>query len=157
MNNQPTDNARGFHLAPALAAERLAFAEMALCQVILRDEARYPWLVLVPRRAGVEEVFDLVPGDHQRLWLEVSTVTSALKAVTGCDKVNIASFGNVTRQLHVHVVARRNGDSHWPGSAVGVGERVPYSPGSPGDLLGGGPSWWPAFLARLALKARARP
>ena len=155
MNSQPTDNARAFRLAPALAAERLAFAEMALCQGILRDERRYPWVVLVPRRAGLEEVFDLLPGDSQRLWREVSTVASALKAVTECDKTNIAAFGNVTRQLHVHIVARSEGDPHWAGGAVGVDDRVPYSSGDLGD--GGVPAWWPALLARLALRDLTRP
>ena len=134
-----------FSLDPALAAEALRAADLPLCAVLLRDEARFPWLVLVPRRAGASEPWDLLPGDRAALWSETERVGAALKAATGADKINIAVFGNMVPQLHVHVVARAEGDAAWPGSAVGL-PRAPYPSGVP--------SFWSALLAALGLADR---
>ncbi|MEM9422980.1 MAG: HIT domain-containing protein [Pseudomonadota bacterium] len=163
MNYQLSDIARNFDLAPALASEILKDTQMPLCKVILRNERRYPWLILVPQRYKISggrsvaeeksqavEVSDLLPGDRAVMWREVDEAAAALKAVTRCDKINIAAFGNVTQQLHVHILARSASDPHWPGSAVGVDEREPYPSGS-------SPGWWPAFLARLALSDLTSP
>ena len=132
---------------PALAAEALRAADLPLCTVLLRDEARYPWLVLVPRRANVAEPWDLLPGDRAAFWAEAERVGAGLKAVTGADKINLAAFGNVVRQLHLHVVARREGDPAWPGSVIGA-PREPYE-------RGGVPAFWPAFLDASGLADRS--
>lgn len=140
---------RPFRVDERLTAEAPASADLPLCRLLLRDEARFPWIVLVPRRAGVSEAFNLLPGDRARLWAEVDLAAAALKAATGADKINVAAFGNLCPQLHVHVVARRAGDAAWPGSAIGL-PREGYASGVV-------PAFWPALLARLALDARQRP
>lgn len=137
-----------FALDPALSAEALASVDLPLCRLLLRDEARFPWLVLVPRRAGLLESVDLLPGDRTRLWGEAERVGAALLSVTGAAKLNTAAFGNLCPQLHLHLIARAPGDAAWPGSAVGL-PREAYSAGVP--------SWWPALLARLSLSARQSP
>lgn len=133
---------------PRLAAEALATADLPLCRVLLRNEARFPWLVLVPRIVDLSETFELPPADRQILWAEVDAAASVLKDVTGSDKINIAAFGNIVRQLHLHVVARRKEDPAWPGAAVGWAPALPYS----SETV---PAFWPAFLRRLNLVARA--
>lgn len=138
-----------FRVDDRLTAEALSGADLPLCRVLMRDEARFAWVVLVPRRADASESSDLLPGDRARMWVEVDLVAAGLKAVAGADKVNVAAFGNLCPQLHVHVVARRAGDAAWPGSAVGL-PREGYSPGE-------APSFWPALLARLILSARQSP
>lgn len=96
--------------------------ELPLCQLRLVDDTRYPWLMLIPRRRGVSEVFDLNETDQQQLWREASRVGQAFKEFLGGDKLNVANLGNVVPQLHVHLVLRRQGDEAWPGPVWGQGE-----------------------------------
>jgi diadenosine tetraphosphate (Ap4A) HIT family hydrolase len=117
-----------FALDPRLAADTLAVTTLPLCEVRLMNDARYAWLILVPRQAGLAEVSDLVDDERARLWREVDQAALALRAVAPCDKLNIGALGNVVRQLHVHVLARREGDAAWPGPVWGHGAAVPYRP-----------------------------
>ncbi len=96
----------GWMLDPQLQGDTSPIGDFALCRVLAINNADYPWLILVPRRAGVREIFELGPADCARLMEEIALASRALKAVTGCDKLNIAAIGNVVAQLHVHIVAR---------------------------------------------------
>ena len=115
-------NETGFALDPRLAADTRPVASLPLCAVLLLNDARYPWLVLVPRRAGLVEVADLHEDEQAVLWQEVNRAAAALRAVAPCDKLNLGALGNVVRQLHVHVVARVEGDTAWPGPVWGHGQ-----------------------------------
>ncbi|MGN6329215.1 MAG: HIT domain-containing protein [Rhodanobacter sp.] len=117
-----------FALDPRLAADTLAVTTLPLCEVRLMNDARYAWLILVPRQAGLAEVSDLADDERARLWREVDQAALALRAAAPCDKLNIGALGNVVRQLHVHVLARREGDAAWPGPVWGHGAAVPYRP-----------------------------
>lgn len=99
---------------------------LGLCQLRIQNDSRWPWLVMVPQRAGMTEIFDLSPADQALLLAEVTKVGAALKQATGATKVNIAAIGNIVRQLHVHVIARFEGDANWPGPVWGFGQAVPY-------------------------------
>jgi diadenosine tetraphosphate (Ap4A) HIT family hydrolase len=99
---------------------------MALCDVRLINDARYPWLILVPRRAGVTEIIDLAADDRRRLADEVDRCARALRAHTGADKMNVAALGNQVPMLHVHVIARFRNDDAWPGPVWGVLPPSPY-------------------------------
>lgn len=116
----------GFTLDARLAADTRPVAMLGLCEVRLMDDARFAWLVLVPRRAGLVEIADLPPADRARLWHEVDAAGAALRCATPCDKLNLGALGNIVRQLHVHVVARREGDAAWPGPVWGSGPAVRY-------------------------------
>lgn len=109
-----------------LVQDSYPVTELSLCQLRLMDDARFPWLVLIPRRSGVSEIFDLGEEDQQRLWYEATQVGRMLKALAKGDKLNIASLGNVVTQLHVHVVVRRRNDAAWPAPVWGHGEAEPY-------------------------------
>ncbi|MGS1119517.1 HIT domain-containing protein [Rhodanobacter sp. UC4436_H3] len=114
-----------FTLDPRLAADTRLLASLPLCDVRLMDDARYGWLVLVPRRDGLVEIADLDEGEQATLWHEVNRAAAALRAAMPCDKLNLGALGNIVRQLHVHVVARREGDAGWPGPVWGHGQREP--------------------------------
>lgn len=144
MNSPTPSPAKEFTLAPALSGETLASANFPLCQALLRNERRYPWVIMVPTRPHMTEIFDLLPADQAAMWAEISAASAALKAATGATKINIAAFGNMTPQLHVHLVARTEGDAHWPASAVGVDGAQPYDAG----II---PAWWAGFLDQLPL------
>jgi len=115
-----------FELDPRLAADSLLIADGPLSQLRLMDDARYPWLLLVPRVAGAENWVDLDGASQRLLLAEINQASDLLRAVSGLGKLNIGQLGNVVRQLHVHVVARREGDAAWPGPVWGSGEREPY-------------------------------
>ncbi|WP_447733767.1 HIT domain-containing protein [Rhodanobacter soli] len=115
-------NETGFALDPRLAADTRPVASLPLCDVRLMNDARYPWLVLVPRRAGLVEIADLHEDERAVLWQEVNRAAAALRAVARCDKLNLGALGNIVRQLHVHVVARVEGDAAWPGPVWGNGQ-----------------------------------
>jgi len=114
----------GFALDPRLAADTRLVASLPLCDVLLMNDARYPWLILVPRRAGLVEIADLRDDEQAMLWQEVNRAAAALRAVAPCDKLNLGALGNIVRQLHVHVVARVEGDAAWPGPVWGNGQAV---------------------------------
>ena len=115
-----------FTLDPRLAADTFPVAALPLCDVLLMNDARYPWLILVPRRAGLVEIADLVAEERARLGHEVDQACAALRAVAPSEKLNIGALGNIVRQLHVHVVGRCAGDDAWLGPVWGHGRAVAY-------------------------------
>ncbi|MCE5232565.1 MAG: HIT family protein [Mizugakiibacter sp.] len=117
----------GFALDPRLAADTASVAELPLSRLLLMDDARFPWLILVPRRPGLVELADLDRAAQHALLDEVQRAGAALRAAAPCDKLNVGALGNVVRQLHVHVVARRAGDAAWPGPVWGAGRAERYA------------------------------
>ena len=96
-----------------------------LSELLLFDDARYPWFVLVPRRSGAEELVHLSEDDRETLQAESAALATALKSAFPVDKVNVGALGNVVRQLHVHHVGRRLDDPAWPGPVWGHSPRQP--------------------------------
>lgn len=90
------------------------------------NDRRFPWLLLVPRRADCVEILDLSPEDQLLLWSEIRDVARVLQSITSADKLNIAALGNQVAQLHVHVIARHRTDDAWPAPVWGVGQAEPY-------------------------------
>lgn len=116
-----------FALDPQLAADSVAVAELGLSDLRLMNDARFPWLLLVPRREGAVEMIDLEKPDRAALFEEINAASAALRAATRCDKLNVAALGNQVKQLHVHVIGRFDGDAAWPGPVWGAGPAVPYA------------------------------
>ena len=115
-------------LHPQLAADTVRVGDLPLGQLLVHRDANFPWLVLVPRRPGAVEIIDLQAADQHQLMDEVAGVAKVLRAVTRCDKLNIAAIGNVVPQLHVHIVARRRTDAAWPRPVWGVVPARAYDP-----------------------------
>ncbi|MGE4373699.1 MAG: HIT domain-containing protein [Xanthobacter sp.] len=114
-----------FRLDPRLEADGPMVAELELCHVRLVNDARFFWLVLVPRRASLVEIMDLDVEGRALLMEEISAAGTVLKDASGCAKLNVAALGNMVPQLHVHLVARNPEDAAWPGPVFGVGVRAP--------------------------------
>ncbi len=127
-------------LHPQLENDTARVGDLALSRVLAINDADYPWLVLVPRRAGVTEIADL-GADAAVLMDEILHASRVLKDVTRCDKLNIAAIGNVVPQLHVHIVARWINDPLWPKPVWGA------APPRAGD---------PASFARFVATIRDR-
>jgi len=115
-----------FVLDPRLTAESFAIGGLKLCEARLFDDARFPWLVLVPQRAELVEIIDLDAREQALLSEDIAKASHALKSMTGCYKLNVAALGNQVRQLHVHIIARFENDAAWPMPVWGKGARVPY-------------------------------
>ena len=119
-----------FVLHPRLAADTASIADWPLSRVLLMNDKRYPWIVLVPRRAEIVEVFDLDEAARITLMSEIAGISEKLKAWAtsrgGCDKINVGMIGNIVPQLHVHIVARTKSDPAWPAPVWGRGEAIPY-------------------------------
>nr|WP_163501719.1 HIT family protein [Halomonas socia] len=113
-------------LDPRLDADTFPITELPLSRVLLMNDARFAWLILVPRRSGASEVSDLDAADQAQLWREAAQLGDALKQALGGDKLNIAALGNVVSQLHVHVIVRHRDDAAWPAPVWGHGEAEPY-------------------------------
>lgn len=122
------DAETAFELDTRLSTDTAFVADWQLSRVLLMDDARFPWLILVPRRAGTVELDEMTAADRAVLSGETSRAMAMLRAVTPCDKLNIGLLGNIVRQLHVHVVGRREGDAAWPGPVWGSGAAVRYEP-----------------------------
>ncbi len=117
-----------FELDSRLAADTFLVAESELSLMLLMNDRRYPWLLLVPKRSGVTEVDELSLADRARLTTESHLVALTLRDVFDADKLNVGALGNVVRQLHVHHVVRTLDDPAWPGPVWGHSPREPYQP-----------------------------
>lgn len=122
-------DAANFELDPRLAADTLPLTRLPLCDLRLMNDQRYPWLILVPRRAGAVEWIDLDEDDQLALWSEVRQAASALRSMTEPDKLNVAALGNQVRQLHVHLIARHREDDAWPDPVWGRYPALTYDDG----------------------------
>jgi diadenosine tetraphosphate (Ap4A) HIT family hydrolase len=120
-----------FALAPAFLETSALLGPLALSEARLQLDARWPWIVLVPRRAGAREIADLAPADRAMLMEEIVFAGEAVRAIGAAlerpvEKLNVGALGNITSQLHVHVVGRRADDPAWPGPVWGVGQALDY-------------------------------
>ena len=119
-----------FMLHPQLEKDTLLVCDLPLSQVRLMNDARFPWLVMIPRREGLTELVDLSLEDEAQLWKEVRQVCEVLQTVFAADKLNVAALGNQVPQLHLHVIARYREDAAWPNPIWGSGPMQPYDAGN---------------------------
>jgi len=122
-------------LHPRLAHDTIAISDLPLSRLLISRDANYPWLILVPRCPDACEIIDLAEADQARLMSEIARVSGALRAVTRCDKLNVAAIGNVVPQLHVHIIARRRDDAAWPQPVWGALPPREYSAPEPDRLI----------------------
>ena len=120
-----------FSLDPAFALSSIPLASLALCEVRMQSDARFPWLILIPRVAAARELEDLEPDEATALVRELGLAGRAVRAMAEAagrpvHKLNIGLLGNLTPQLHAHVIGRRPDDPAWPGPVWGWGQPLPY-------------------------------
>lgn len=108
-----------FQLHPRLEQDCFNVGRFALCRILMMNDKQYPWVILVPQRHDITEIYQLAPGDRQQLLDESCWLSEALVAIYQPDKLNIAAIGNLVPQLHVHHVARYRSDIAWPGPIWG--------------------------------------
>ena len=129
-----------FNPDPAFDAGSVLACDWPLSQVRLQDDARFPWLILIPRIEGVVELDELTADQRAVLMEETVRAGAAVRAVgqrsmRPVEKLNIAAIGNVTAQLHIHIVGRRRDDDLWPDPVWGRGPAAPYAPEVRDEIL----------------------
>jgi len=117
-----------FELHQTLAKDTVTVASLPLSQVLLMNDVRYPWLILVPQREDIREIHHLAKDDQGTLFKEIMLASNIVETIFSPEKINIGALGNLVPQLHIHVIARYKDDAAWPGPVWGHGEAVPYAP-----------------------------
>jgi len=117
-----------FSLDPRLEADCFRLGAFSLSLLLLMNDANYPWFILVPRRAGVSEIYELDHGDRRQLCEESTLLAKGLATRFAADKINVAALGNVVSQLHVHHIVRYTSDCAWPAPVWGAAPPLPYTP-----------------------------
>ncbi|MBY0431853.1 MAG: HIT domain-containing protein [Rhodospirillales bacterium] len=123
-----------FTLHPRLAADTIELARWELSLVLLMNDSAYPWLILVPRRPEITEIFQLAAEDRNRLMEEITRASRILDQGWRPRKINVAALGNMVPQLHVHVLARFEEDPAWPHPVWGVASACPYADGELAEM-----------------------
>ena len=116
-----------FVLDTRLHEDTWLIGDFPLCRLLLSNDSNYPWFILVPRREGISELFQLDEHDQQLMWAETTALARVLKGLFGADKMNVATLGNVVSQLHMHVIVRKREDAAWPAPVWGKHPAKPYS------------------------------
>lgn len=109
--------------------------DLPLSRVLLMNDCRFPWLVLVPRRPKLKELFHLTPDDYHILMDELRMTSKHLAELTSAHKMNVATLGNMVPQLHFHVIARFEDDMAWPEPVWNTGPPEPYEPEESAEWL----------------------
>ncbi len=118
----------GFRLDERLQNDTIGLASWPLSEVLLMNDSRYPWVILVPRRPGVREIYELSDDDQSQLLKESVFLGQSLMRIFGGDKLNVAALGNLVNQLHVHHVVRFASDASWPAPVWGKHPPKAYEP-----------------------------
>ena len=116
----------GFELDSQLASDTVELGQLGLSRVLLMKDANYPWVILVPERPAITELYELAEVDQLKLIGEITALSQGMKQIFSADKMNVANLGNMVPQLHIHIIARFRNDPAWPGPVWGAVERKAY-------------------------------
>jgi diadenosine tetraphosphate (Ap4A) HIT family hydrolase len=100
-------------------------AELKLCNIRLIDNSKFPWIILIPKRKKIKDIFELNTKDQILLIQEIAHVSKKMKKIFKAFNLNVEKIGNIVQQLHVHIIARSKKDCSWPLS-VWVVKKEPY-------------------------------
>lgn len=120
-------DSESFSLHPRLLGESVFVLDLELSRLVLMNNKRFPWLLLVPRVQDIAEIVDLSDKDQGILWGEIARISKLLRALFRPDKLNVATIGNLVPQLHVHLIARFRTDEAWPKPTFGFAPPIPYT------------------------------
>ncbi len=125
-----------FNLDQRLHNDTLLIGDLQLSRALLMNDSRYPWIILVPRIAGVTEIHHLCESDRQLLLQESCHVAQSMSDYFDIKKMNVAVLGNIVAQLHMHHIGRREDDPAWPGPVWGHSAAAAYQPAAADRLTG---------------------
>ena len=116
-----------FILHSKLAADTFEVLRLEVSQLLLMNDARYPWLILVPQVSDMRDLHNLSSKQYHAVTQEIAQVSKVLESATQAHKMNVGALGNMVPQLHIHIIARQTNDAAWPAPVWGGGEAQAYS------------------------------
>lgn len=116
-----------FQLHPRLEQDCITIGRFELCRLLMMNDSQYPWFILVPERAGLQEIYQLSKAERELLTEESSYLAETLANLYQADKMNIAAIGNLVPQLHIHHIVRYQTDKAWPAPVWGKFAAEPYT------------------------------
>lgn len=124
-----------YQLHSRLKQDTFFIMDLALSQLLLMNDQRFPWLILVPKRSLIKELYELEQSDQNQLLLEITQISKLFQEKYAADKINIAALGNIVPQLHIHIIARLKQDPAWPSPVWGFEKPTPYSSSTAENLI----------------------
>ncbi len=124
-----------FVLDPKLDADCIFVADLSLSRLLLMNDKRYPWVILVPKRKGISEIHYLPRKDQISLFRETTTIAEIIEDLFNPRKLNIAAIGNIVSQLHIHIIGRNENDPAWPAPVWGHSAAVNYGRDESEELI----------------------
>ena len=124
-----------FILHSKLAADTFEVLRLEVGQLLLMNDARYPWLILVPQVSGMRDLHNLSTKQYQAVTQEIAQVSEVLESVTQAHKMNVGALGNMVPQLHIHIIARQTNDAAWPAPVWGQVPALGYDDEALSKLL----------------------
>lgn len=109
-----------YSLHERLENDTIFVTQLELCELRLMPDSECPWVVLVPKRDNIREIYQLSTNDQMTLMKEIAFVSKKLQSHFDTDKINVGALGNIVPQLHVHIIGRYENDRGWPGALWGV-------------------------------------
>ncbi|HQS02966.1 MAG: HIT family protein [Halothiobacillus sp. 24-54-40] len=123
---QPNPSDQAWQIHPQLLADSVPIIHLPICAIRLLDDQRFPWVLLMPRQAGLTQWLDVPAAMQHQILDEIQLVSTAMNTLFKPRKINLATIGNQVDQLHIHCVARHMHDAAWPNVVWGHGTRSPY-------------------------------
>jgi len=115
-----------FSLDSRLTNDTINIGKLQLSRVLLMNDSRYHWIILVPELDNIYEWTDLSKEDQGTLHDESLLIQNALKDLYGGQSLNIGKLGNIVSQFHLHHIVRFENDPAWPGPVWGHSSAVNY-------------------------------
>lgn len=115
-----------FTLNPLIASTSLFIRQCGLCELRMVNDTRYCWLLLIPQLPDICELSDLTQSQRHEMIDHASQIADIIQDKTKADKMNIATIGNIVPAMHLHIIARHEGDMAWPNPIWGNGAPIPY-------------------------------
>ena len=116
-----------FQLHERLQQDCISIGRLDLCHILMMNDSQFPWFILVPEIAGIQEIYQLSKAEQYLLTEESSYLAENLATLYRADKMNIAAIGNLVPQLHIHHIVRYQTDKAWPAPVWGKFAAVPYT------------------------------
>ena len=116
-----------FEIHPRLASGGFEIGRLGGCRLLLKNNALFPWLLLVPEVEGIEDLHQLPTGQYEEVMATVRSVSEFVAGYFHSEKLNVACIGNQVRQMHIHIVGRSSDDPAWPDTVWAYEGKRDYS------------------------------
>ena len=105
-----------FVIHPRLAAGAIELGRLGACRLLLKNNALFPWFILVPEVEGIEDLHQLPPAPFHEIMTTMRRVSEFVASHFQPEKLNLGCIGNQVRQMHIHIIGRSSDDPAWPGT-----------------------------------------